>query len=99
MGLRALARDVGITAGYLSRIETGAEKYPPAEETLRKIADAIVDDFDELMALAGRVSKEVQDQVLGDPGMPEFLRRARERNLSAEQLMEMLNGKKKKEQD
>ncbi|HHH31506.1 MAG TPA: XRE family transcriptional regulator [Polyangiaceae bacterium] len=95
LGLRAMARDLDVSAGYVSRIEKDAEKYPPGEDLLRKIADALGDDFDELMALAGRVSKELKEQVRQDPQMPEFLRRAREQNLSGEDLLRLLNGHKK----
>lgn len=31
LGLRATATKAGISAGYLSRIEGDAEKYPPAK--------------------------------------------------------------------
>lgn len=96
-GLRAMSRELGITAGYLSRIETDAEKYPPGEDTIQKIADVLDDDFDALMALAGRVSKALQSQVRDDPRLPEFLRRAREQNLSGEDLMRLLNGKNKED--
>ena len=42
------------------------------------------------MALAGRISAEVSNYVKSDPGMPEFLRQARERKMSAGKLMELL---------
>jgi len=89
--LRETARRAGISATFLSRIETGAEKAIPAEKVIRKLADILEDDFDELMALAGRISRDVSDYVKADPGMPEFLRMAKERNVSAEKLMELLS--------
>ena len=91
IGLRETARQAGISATFLSRIETGAEKAIPAEKVIRKLAAILEDDFDELMALAGRISRDVSDYVKADPGMPEFLRMARERNVTAEKLMELLN--------
>lgn len=90
LGLRATASKVGISAGYLSRIEGDAEKYPPGEEVIRKLAEVLEDDFDELMALAGRVAKALKNHVREDPNMPEFLRQVRERKIPAEQLLEML---------
>lgn len=90
LGLRQTARNVGISAAYLSRVENGKEPAIPAEETLRRIAQVIGDDFDELMHLAGRITNEVRDVVKADPGMPEFLRRARDQNISADRLMELL---------
>jgi transcriptional regulator with XRE-family HTH domain len=99
LGLRETARQADISATFLSRIETGAEKAVPAEKVIRRLAEILQDDFDELMALAGRVSSEVTDYVKADPRMPEFLRRAKEQNVSAEKLMALLDkaqGKKGK---
>ena len=91
IGLRQAAGKVGISPTFLSRVETNVEKAIPGEEVIRKLADILDDDFDELMALAGRISAEVSDYVKSNPGMPEFLRQARERNISAEKLMELLD--------
>ena len=76
IGLRDAARQAEISATFLSRIETGAEKAVPAEKVIRRFADILQDDFDALMALAGRIPRDVTDYVKADPGMPEFLRRA-----------------------
>ncbi|KIL96946.1 hypothetical protein CCC_01439 [Paramagnetospirillum magnetotacticum MS-1] len=54
------------------------------------MAEVLQENFDELMAAAGRVSSEVTDYVKASPGMPEFLRQAREQNVSVEKLMELL---------
>ena len=66
---------------------------------IRKLAEILNDDFGALMALAGRIPSEVTDYVKANPGMPEFLRRAKEQNISAKKLMELLDeaqGKKGK---
>lgn len=97
LGLRDTARRVGISATFLSRVETGAEKAIPSEGVIRKLADLLDDDFGELMALAGRIPSDVTDYMKADPGMPEFLRRARARKLSAERLMELLDEKEDKD--
>lgn len=91
IGLRQAAKQVGVSATFLSRIETGAEPAPPSERVIAKLAALLNDDFDELMGLAGRVSAEVTSYVKSDPKMPEFLRQAKERNMSAERLMALLN--------
>ena len=94
-GLRATAKKIGISATFLSRVENNAEKASPSEEVIRKLANVLDDDFDELMQLAGRVPKDVSEVIKSDPRMPEFLRKAHEKNLSADDLMKLLNGKKK----
>ena len=96
MGLRDTARRVGVSATFLSRIETGAEQATPREDVIRKLAEALGDDFDHLMQLAGRIPSEVKDVVQTDPQMPEFLRRVKERNIPAAQLMRWLDGEKDK---
>jgi transcriptional regulator with XRE-family HTH domain len=99
LGLRDTAKRVGISPTFLSRIETSAEKAVPSEDVIRKLAEILNDDFGELMALAGRIPSEVTDYVKAHPGMPEFLRRAKEQNISAKKLMELLDkaqGKKGK---
>ena len=97
LGLRDTAEKVGITAGYLSRIEKGVEQYPPREEIIRQLAELLEQDFDLLMQLAGRVSGEMKDLFGDDPKLPEFLRAAREQKLTGEDLLKMLKRKRKKE--
>ena len=96
LGLRETAKRAGISATFLSRVETDAEKSLPSEEVIRKLADILNDNFDELMVLAGRISSEVKDYVKADPRMPEFLRRAKAQNVPAEKLMELLEKAKDK---
>jgi HTH-type transcriptional regulator, competence development regulator len=96
LGLRETAKRAGISATFLSRVETNAEKALPSEEVIRKLASILNDDFDELMVLAGRISSEVKDYVKADPRMPEFLRRAKAQNIPAEKLMELLEKAKDK---
>lgn len=95
-GLREMAKKLEISPTYLSRIETNEEKTPPAEELLRKIADLLGDNFDELMSLAGRIPTDVKEYITKDPGLPQFLRTAREQGLTSKQLEEMLSRKGKK---
>lgn len=90
LGLREAAKRAGLSATFLSRVETGAEKAVPGEDAIRRLAEVLQENFDELMAAAGRVSSEVTDYVKASPGMPEFLRQAREQNISVEKLMELL---------
>lgn len=96
LGLRDTARRAGISATFLSRVETDAEKALPSEEVIRKLAEILNDDFDTLMRLAGRIPSEVKDYVKADPGMPAFLRRAKAENIPAEKLMALLDKAKDK---
>ena len=96
LGLRETAGKIGISATFLSRVETNAEQSAPSEDVLRKLAKVIEDDFDALMQLAGRVPKDIAAVIKGDPGMPEFLRTARDQNMSGEKLLKMLEDSKKK---
>jgi transcriptional regulator with XRE-family HTH domain len=93
LGLRETALKVGISATYLSRVENNQESSPPSEEKIRALSCVLEDNFDELMQLAGRVSSEVTDLIKADLNMPAFLRRAREKNLTAEELMKLLDKK------
>lgn len=94
LGLRSFAKTIGISPTYLSRIETNEEKSPPAEKVIRAIANELGDDFDELMGMAGRVASDVEKVITKDPGMPAFLRTAKEKNLSSGELMKMISKKK-----
>jgi HTH-type transcriptional regulator, competence development regulator len=57
--LRRVAASVGIEPSYLSKVERG-EQPPPSEETILALARELDEDPDVLLALAGKVSKELQ---------------------------------------
>lgn len=57
--LRKVAGSVGIEPSYLSKIERG-EQPPPSEETIVALAKELDEDPDVLLALAGKVSRELQ---------------------------------------
>ena len=57
--LRRVAASVGIEPSYLSKVERG-EQPPPSEETILALAKELDEDPDVLLALAGKVSKELQ---------------------------------------
>jgi transcriptional regulator with XRE-family HTH domain len=77
IGLREMAKKVGVSPTYLSKIERD-EFPPPAEAKVRKIAAIIGKDADELLALAGRVSSDLTDIIRERPReMADFLRAAK----------------------
>jgi transcriptional regulator with XRE-family HTH domain len=57
--LRKVAASVGIEPSYLSKVERG-EQPPPSEETILALARELDEDPDVLLALAGKVSKDLQ---------------------------------------
>jgi transcriptional regulator with XRE-family HTH domain len=65
-GLRKFAKAVGVSPTYLSKIERG-EFPPPAEDKVVAIADALGQDRDELLALAGRVASDLAEVIRARP--------------------------------
>jgi len=57
--LRQLAGRIGVEPSYLSKIERGIEPRP-SEETTRALALELGQDPDLLLAMAGKVSAELQ---------------------------------------
>ena len=66
IGLREMARKIGVSPTYLSKIERG-DFDPPAEDKVRKIAKIIGCDVDDLLARAGRVSTDISDIIKRHP--------------------------------
>src|ERR1700740_2136633 len=84
IGLREMAKKIGVSPTYLSKIERG-DFDPPAEDKVRKIAEIIGRDPDELLALAGRVASDLTNIILQRPReMADFLRAAK--RLTAEDM-------------
>ena len=72
--LRQLATRIGVQPSYLSKIERGDEP-PPTEPRIRALALELDEDPDILLALAGKVSTELQDIIRRRPKlMGELLR-------------------------
>lgn len=87
--LRQFAQRVGISATFLSKIETG-EFSPPSAENIKKMAELLGDDPDELLALAGKVDPDLNRIIMGRPrAMADFLRAARDAGLSEKRLREL----------
>ena len=55
IGLREMAKMIGVSPTYLSKVERD-EFAPPAEDKVKAIAQIIGCDVDELLARAGRVA-------------------------------------------
>lgn len=61
--LRQVARRAGVEPAYLSKIERGVTS-PPSEATIRRIAEDLGEDPDLLLAMAGKVSKDLQEIII-----------------------------------
>ena len=64
--VRQVAARVGIEPAYLSKIERG-DMQPPSEATIKKIAKELGEDPDILLAMAGKVSGDLQEIILKRP--------------------------------
>ena len=64
--VRQLAGRIGIQPSYLSKVERD-EQPPPSEETIKSLAAELDEDPDVLLALAGKVSAELQAIVRQRP--------------------------------
>jgi transcriptional regulator with XRE-family HTH domain len=66
LGLREMAKMIGVSPTYLSKVERD-EFPPPAEDRVKEIAKVIGYDADELLALAGRVASDLSDIIRQHP--------------------------------
>ena len=84
IGLREMAKMIGVSPTYLSKVERD-EFPPPAEDKVRKIAKIIDCDADDLLARAGRVSSDISDIIKRQPvELAAFLRTTK--GLTAEDI-------------
>lgn len=66
VSLRSMAKAAGIEPGYLSRIERD-EVPPPSEEVIVKLAAALGEDPNVLLAMAGKVSDRLRRIICKRP--------------------------------
>jgi len=64
--LRQVAQRIGLEPAYLSKIERG-EVPPPSEATTVKLAMELGEDPDVLLAMAGKVSSDLQEIIRKRP--------------------------------
>ena len=63
---RQVAQRIGVEPAYLSKIERD-QVAPPSEATIRRLAAELREDPDVLLAMAGKVSSDLQAIVLSRP--------------------------------
>ena len=83
LGLRAAADRLEISPAYLSRIERGKER-PPKPELVKRLATLLGGDPDLLFRLAESTDPDLAAYIHDVPRVPEFLRTAKEMNLTSE---------------
>src|SRR4051794_40755251 len=66
IGLREMAKMIGVSPTYLSKVERD-EFPPPTEDKVRAIAKIVECDADDLLARAGRVSTDITDLIKRHP--------------------------------
>ena len=64
--VRQLAMRIGVEPSYLSKVERG-ETPPPSEAKVRLLAIELGEDPDVLLALAGKVSSDLQAAIRQHP--------------------------------
>ena len=85
--LRKFAELVGVSPTYLSQVEQG-NVDPPTADRVKRMAELLEENPDEMIALAGRVPQDLPEIIQSEPTeMPELLREAR--GLTAEQLRKL----------
>ncbi len=76
--LRQVAHRIGVEPAYLSKIERGAAA-PPSEATTVRLARELGEDPDVLLAMAGKVSSELQEIIRKRPRLfADLIRRLRD---------------------
>jgi transcriptional regulator with XRE-family HTH domain len=83
-GLRELAKKIGLSPTYLSRLERG-EVPPPAEEGVLALAKQLGQNSDEFLGLAGRLPSDLPQIIQKHPRQYAALLRSM-RRLSATQM-------------
>jgi transcriptional regulator with XRE-family HTH domain len=64
--LRQVAGRIGVEPSYLSKVER-EQVPPPSEETIIRLATALEVDSDVLLAMAGKVSSDLQEAIRRRP--------------------------------
>jgi transcriptional regulator with XRE-family HTH domain len=94
--LRRFAQAVGLSATFLSKVETGVS-LPPSADKVKRMAELLGTDADELLALAGKVDPALPDIIREMPrAMADFLRTARDEGLTDAEIERLTESIKKR---
>ena len=76
--VRKVAARIGVEPSYLSKIERG-EQAPPSEAKIVALAEVLDEDPDVLLAMAGKVSSDLQEAIRKRPQLfAELIRQLRD---------------------
>ena len=76
--VRKVAQRIGVEPSYLSKIERD-QVPPPSEAAIRRLANELEEDPDLLLAMAGKVSGDLQNIILRRPQLfAELLRQLKD---------------------
>jgi len=89
IGLREMAKKIGVSPTYLSKVERD-EFSPPTEDKVRKIAVILSLDADELLARAGRVASDLTEIIRRQPREAASFLRSTAGRLTADQWRELM---------
>lgn len=64
--LRQVAARMGVQPSFLSKVERGQDP-PPSEPKIRLLAEILGEDADVLLAMAGKVSSDLQEAIRRRP--------------------------------
>ena len=64
--MRKVAEKIEVDPSYLSKVERG-DQAPPSEAKIKLLAEALGEDPDVLLALAGKVSTDLQTVICQRP--------------------------------
>lgn len=84
--LRRFAQAIEVSATYLSKVETG-DSPPPSAEKIKRMAELLETDADELLALAGKVDPQLPHIIREQPrAVADLLRSVQEAGLDEKQI-------------
>lgn len=86
--LRGFAELLGVSPTYISHVEQGKVDSPPTAKLVRRAAELLGENPDEMIVMAGRVPEDLPKIIQSQPeAMPELLRAAK--GLTADKLKKL----------
>lgn len=88
LSLRDLAKELRISASYISDIEN--DRRVPSEDVLRQLAEILKLDADDLLAKAGRVGDQAERYLKQNPTVGMLFRQISDQQLEEKDLQALL---------